>query len=138
MTPNGKLDRNALPSPDGLRPKLESAYVAPQTKLEQAIASIWKEALHLERVSVQDNFFDLGGHSLLMVQVQSELQDVLKREISIVELFTYSNISSLAKHLGQQGGQGETLEPMRDRAKKQKQARSRKKELSRGRVRSNE
>ncbi len=99
LTPNGKVDRRVLPIPDGLRPELRVAYIAPTTDLQQTIATIWQQVLQLEKVGVEDNFFDLGGHSLLMVQLHSQLQTNLKQELSIIELFQYPTISSLSQHL---------------------------------------
>ena len=100
-TPNGKLDRKALPEPSRMRPELDEVFVPPQTELEQTIAQIWQEVLSLERVGVQDNFFDLGGHSLLMVQVQSKLQILLNRDIAIIDLFGNPTIKLLAKFFAQ-------------------------------------
>jgi hypothetical protein len=99
LTPNGKIDRRALPGPDGARPELEAVYVAPHTELEQIIAAIWREALQTERVGVHDSFFDLGGHSLLLVRIHSQLQEKLQRAIPIVALFQHFTISRLAAYL---------------------------------------
>jgi acyl-coenzyme A synthetase/AMP-(fatty) acid ligase len=101
-TPNGKLDRKALPEPSRLRPELGELFVPPQTELEQTIASVWQEVLALERVGAQDNFFDLGGHSLLMVQVQSKLQLLLNRDVAIIDLFANPTIKLLASFFTQQ------------------------------------
>jgi len=101
LTANGKIDRRSLPVPDCLRPELAAAYVAPQTEIERAIATIWQEMLHLDRVGIHDNFFDLGGHSLLIVQLYSKLQGVFNRTISITDIFKYPTINSLAKYLNQ-------------------------------------
>lgn len=68
LTPNGKLDRKALPAPSGARQNVDSFYIAPQTPNEQTLAEIWCEVLGVERVSVGDNFFDIGGHSLLAIR----------------------------------------------------------------------
>jgi amino acid adenylation domain-containing protein len=73
-TPNGKLDRSALPAPDALRPQLEQGFEAPRTPVEKKIAEIWLTVLDVDRVGVHDNFFDLGGHSLLLLPVTHELQ----------------------------------------------------------------
>ena len=73
LTPNGKLDRKALPSPEGPSPELKSSYVAPRTPTEEALASIWCDVLNLKQVGIHDNFFDLGGHSLLATQVMSRV-----------------------------------------------------------------
>ncbi|NEQ87161.1 MAG: AMP-binding protein, partial [Moorea sp. SIO2I5] len=99
LTPNGKLDRKALPAPDSLRPQLEATYIKPKTDLEKTIATVWQKALKLETVGIHDNFFDLGGHSLLIVQVHSELCQLLKADFSMLELFRYPTISSLASFL---------------------------------------
>src|SRR5678815_2998508 len=69
VTANGKLDRRALPAPDALRPELASDYVAPQSAVETTLARIWAEVLELQRVGVRDNFFALGGDSILSIQV---------------------------------------------------------------------
>lgn len=105
LTPNGKVDIRALPTAQGNRPELESAYAAPRSKIERTVAAIWQEALHIEKVGIGDNFFDLGGHSILLMQVHSKLEELLGREISMVELFEYPTISSLVAHLTEQKGE---------------------------------
>jgi amino acid adenylation domain-containing protein len=113
---NGKLDRRALPAPDVLRPKLEAVYTAPETETEMAIAAIWREVLRVERVGVDDNFFDLGGHSLLLVRVSRKLQETFNREVPVLDLFKYPTISSLVQRLSD-GGNHETPPQMeQDRA----------------------
>lgn len=99
LTPNGKVDRQALPPLDGSRPELQVTYIAPATDLQQTIAMSWQQVLQLEKVGIEDNFFDLGGHSLLMIQLHSQLQTKLKQELSIIELFQYPTVSSLSQHL---------------------------------------
>jgi acyl carrier protein len=69
--------------------------------VEQSIADIWQEVLGLERVGIHNNFFDLGGHSLLLGRVQEGLLSALGRDVSMVELFTYPTISSLIDHINQ-------------------------------------
>jgi amino acid adenylation domain-containing protein len=96
--PNGKINRRALPEPESLRPELNVAYVIPQTKIERLIAAVWQEMLQVEKVGIHDNFFELGGHSLLMVQIHSRLVESLE-QISIIDMFKYPTIHSLAKHL---------------------------------------
>lgn len=102
LSPSGKVDRQALPLPEKEpgRPNFPSA---PPTKLQRTIAGVWRQVLQLDHVSVHDNFFDIGGHSLLMVQVQRSLAGVLRKEIQLVDLFKYPTISSLSKHLGENG-----------------------------------
>ena len=99
LTLNVKMDRNSLPKPGALRPELAAAYVAPRTELESTIANIWREVLRIEQVGLQDNFFDLGGHSLLVVQVQARLSDVLGRDLPVVKLFQYPTITGLVEFL---------------------------------------
>jgi amino acid adenylation domain-containing protein len=98
-TPNGKLDYAALPAPDSFRPELAAAYVAPEGELERAITLAWQEALALEKVGVQDNFFDLGGNSLLLTRLQGTLRTVLGKEIPIVEMFRHPTIEALVRYL---------------------------------------
>jgi acyl-CoA synthetase (AMP-forming)/AMP-acid ligase II/acyl carrier protein len=131
LTPNGKVDPLALPVPDALNLHLETTYVAPQTELEQIIATVWQQVLHLEKVGVEDSFFDLGGHSLLMAQAQSKLREVVDREVSIIELFKYPTISSLAKYLSEEPEEKSSLGQSQDRVKKQKDAINRQKQKQR-------
>lgn len=103
LTPNGKIDRRALPEPeDEQRPELAVTYIPPASQIERTIATIWQEVLHIDRVGLHDNFFDLGGHSLLMVQVHSKLQEALRTtSLSMLELFRYPSVSTLAEYLNQ-------------------------------------
>ncbi len=98
LTPNGKVDRAALPDPASAL--VLRAQAAPQSQLEQAIAGIWQEVLGVQQVGLGDNFFDLGGHSLLVVQVQRRLLEVCGREVSITDMFRLPTIRALAVHLG--------------------------------------
>ena len=97
VTANGKLDRKALPKAGSERPEQKDTYVPPRTQLESAIAAIWAEALRIDAVGVRDNFFDLGGHSMLLIQVQERLREELGLHIPVVELFARPNISLLAE-----------------------------------------
>lgn len=109
LTPNGKVDRRALPAPDGAA--RGAAYQAPETATDQAIVAVWQEVLRLDRVGLQDNFFDSGGHSLLLMQVQGKLRRLLDREIPIVDLFRYPTVEALSRHLeGTNGGEPARLE----------------------------
>jgi amino acid adenylation domain-containing protein len=129
LTVNGKVERQALPALESWRPELEVAYVAPQTEREQIIATIWQEVLHLEKVGIYDNFFDLGGHSLLIAQVHSRLQARLERNISMVEMFKYPTIELLAKHLSFNREEKPIFEGISDLAQKQILAINRQKQL---------
>jgi amino acid adenylation domain-containing protein len=99
MTPNGKLDRKALPPPNWGRLESEASYLAPITPVEQLMADIWGEVLRIEHVGVHDNFFDLGGHSLLAMKLSSKLSAATKRHISVRSLFLYPSIAVLADAL---------------------------------------
>ena len=77
LTPNGKLDRRALPAPDQGRPEQEQGYVGPRTPTEELLCGIWAKVLRLERVEVEDNFFEMGGHSLLATRVVSQIRQML-------------------------------------------------------------
>jgi natural product biosynthesis luciferase-like monooxygenase protein len=102
LTPNAKVDRKALPAPDQVETKTRAAFAAPGTDLETTIAGVWCSALNVAQVGVNDNFFDLGGHSLLMVQVQQTLQRTLERPLAITDLFRFPTINSLAAHLSRE------------------------------------
>jgi hypothetical protein len=116
LTHNGKVDRRALPDPESVRPELKVVYTAPRNELERIIAAVWREMLHLENVGIHDNFFDLGGHSLLMVQTHSKLQQALVREIVVIDMFQYPTISTLAEYLSSAEPEQASFETSQDRA----------------------
>ncbi|MGH8107571.1 MAG: non-ribosomal peptide synthetase, partial [Arenimonas sp.] len=95
LTPNGKVDRKALPPPDTDRSS--SHYVAPDTDSEKSVAGIWSDLLHLEKIGKHDNFFDIGGHSLLAVQVISRLRQLLSVEVPLSELFAKPVLADFAQ-----------------------------------------
>jgi len=97
LTPNGKVDRRALPAPDRTRPELEAAYVAPRNAVEEVAAGIWSEVLDVEQVGVYDNFFELGGHSLKATQVISRLRESLQVELPLRSLFQEPTVAGLAQ-----------------------------------------
>ncbi|MGK7878448.1 MAG: amino acid adenylation domain-containing protein, partial [Xenococcaceae cyanobacterium] len=99
LTPNGKIDRCALPEPDPLRLNLESAFVAPSTSVEQQIADIWTQFLKLDTVGIHDNFFELGGHSLLATQIISRLRQAFGRELPLKILFEAPTVSELSDRI---------------------------------------
>jgi amino acid adenylation domain-containing protein len=96
VTANGKLDRSALPAPDGSRPDLERTYSAPETPVEQSLASIWSEVLGVERIGLDDDFFDLGGHSLLAVKMLSRVQESFDIDLLLRSVFEHSTVRGLA------------------------------------------
>ena len=98
-TPNGKIDFRALPQGLELPPELSTAYVSPETNAERVVAQSWREVLRVEQVGVNDNFFEAGGTSLRLVEVNSKLREAFKRSIPIVEMFRYPTIRELARFL---------------------------------------
>jgi len=129
LTPNGKVDRRALPDPGQLHLEPEVAYVAPRSEVERTIVSAWQEVLQIEKVGVNDNFFDLGGHSLLLIQLQSKLQEVLNRDVSLIEMFKYPTISSLATYFSQEQREQISSQPSSDRAIVRRESALRQKQL---------
>ena len=95
VTANGKLDRKNLPEPGGERPELESGYEEPQTETEKKLAEIWAQVLGVEKVGVHDNFFDLGGQSLLATQIVSRTRKVLQIELPLRRLFESPTVAEL-------------------------------------------
>ncbi|HEX7334397.1 MAG TPA: amino acid adenylation domain-containing protein [Pyrinomonadaceae bacterium] len=129
LTPNGKLDRKALPAPDGAGS--DAPYVAPRSELERLIADVWREELGVERVGVRDNFFNLGGHSLLLIRVNNRLRETLRMELPVVELFKYPTVSALAEHLSRSGGKAQPSAAERSGAEGRAASLSRQRELRR-------
>jgi amino acid adenylation domain-containing protein len=111
LTPNRKVDRRALPAPenDGTSSSLSAP---PTTESEINVAEIWRELLNRNCVGINDNFFDLGGHSLLVVQLQSRLRKKLNCQISLVELFQRTTVSAIASYLDAQKKQSKMLQPV--------------------------
>jgi amino acid adenylation domain-containing protein len=99
LTPNGKLDRSALPAPDATPPAPETEYVAPRCPVEAELAIIWADVLGRERVGIHDGFFELGGHSLLATQVISRLFSDLQIELPLRCLFDAPTVAALAAML---------------------------------------
>jgi len=125
LNPSGKVDRKALPAPERMRSSLATQYEAPRTEVEAMIADLWKDVLRLEKVGVHDNFFDLGGHSLLLVQVQARLERHLKRKLAVVDLFQYPSIETLSRHLTSDEDVAPARERIDSRADRQRQAMNR-------------
>jgi len=115
LNPNGKLDHRALPAPEG-RPQLEEAYVMPQNEAERLVAAVWQEMLQVDKVGIHDNFFHLGGHSLLLIKIQVKLNEIFDQELSVIELFKYPTINSLAKHLSRNLGEQPDSQLLQNRA----------------------
>ncbi|WP_445245375.1 non-ribosomal peptide synthetase [Microcoleus sp. OTE_8_concoct_300] len=100
LTPNDKVDRRALPMPDGTR-SVEENFAPPLTPFEEVLAGIWREVLRLDSVGIHDNFFELGGHSLLAVRLLAQIEKTFGKNLPLATLFQSPTIEQLAKILHQ-------------------------------------
>jgi len=100
LTANGKIDFRALPAFD-LESQMGATYQSPQTEVEKQITAIWQKVLRIDKVGIDDNFFEIGGHSLLLVQLHQQLRSTLGLDLSIVEMFQYPTIQALAQRISQ-------------------------------------
>lgn len=96
LSPNGKVDRQALPAPDGSRPDLMEDFVAPRNAIEKTLTEIWSQILQIERVGIHDNFFELGGHSLLATKLTFRLQEAFNVEVPLRRLFETPTVAGLS------------------------------------------
>jgi acyl carrier protein len=101
LTPNGKINRRALPAPD-YDAQVSESYIAPRKQIEELLAEIWAEVLQLSRVGIDDNFFEVGGHSLLAMRIVSRLRNALRIEIPLHSLFESPTIAGLAEAIERQ------------------------------------
>jgi amino acid adenylation domain-containing protein len=99
LNPNGKIERSALPDPDGSTLQIERPYLAPRTPLEEVLAGIWADVLKLERIGVEDNFFALGGHSLIAMQIMSRVRNTFQMELPLRVVFEATTVEKLARSL---------------------------------------
>ena len=100
LTPNGKIDRKALPAPSYASAAAGNRFVAPRTEIEKKLAAIWTQLLKVDRIGLHDDFFDLGAHSLMAVRAMSQIRDALGVELPLATLLEAPNIAALAKLLG--------------------------------------
>lgn len=124
LTPNGKIDRGGLPAPDRGPASTVADFTPPSEGVEEVIAGVWEEVLGVERVGRDDNFFDLGGHSLLTIRVHTLLARKVQRPMSITDLFRFPTVRALAEFLGEDpdAGAPATVEAGLDRAELRRQA----------------
>ncbi|MFZ1916807.1 MAG: amino acid adenylation domain-containing protein [Terriglobales bacterium] len=120
LNANGKVDRSLLPAPE--RSQAISDGLPAMSGVEATISSVWSRVLGVEQVSPTDNFFDLGGDSILLVQVHAELQEALGRVFSVTDLFQYCSIRSLGKYLEGQTKPQFTGDDIADRISKRRKA----------------
>jgi len=127
VSANGKLDRRALLAAGAANADAAQTHAPralPRNEMERAIAGFWQEVLGAAQVGRDDNFFDLGGHSLLLIQVNRKLKDYCRREIPVVEMFRHPTVATLAAFLtGQPDGRDrEAFEKARGRAAVRREA----------------
>jgi amino acid adenylation domain-containing protein len=102
LTPNGKLNRHALPAPDTFRNILDNSYLAPRDPLEMQLVQIWEYVLNIHSVGVRDNFFNLGGHSLMAVRLMAQIQQQLGKNLPLAALFQNPTIEQMAAIIRQE------------------------------------
>ncbi len=134
LTVNGKIDFRALPKPETTRPDLEARFIAPRNDVERKLAEIYAEALDLEKVGVQDSFFELGGDSLRVGKVIAEIRRRLEVEMETVKLFEYPTIDLLAKHLGKQNNGAQEFADIYKQAERKKSALAQRRHMAKQRV----
>jgi acyl carrier protein len=100
LSSSGKIDRAALPQADWRHQESDVPFLPPRNDLELKIAEVWQQVLEVPKVGVNDNFFDLGGHSLLLIQMHGRVRDMLNVEFSLVDLFKYPTVAALAEFIG--------------------------------------
>jgi acyl-coenzyme A synthetase/AMP-(fatty) acid ligase/aryl carrier-like protein len=96
LTPNGKIDRKALPAPSAFEPVTSAPSDIVMSEPQRRVAAIWRDVLRVDRLGVEDNFFDRGGHSLLVVKVHAALRREFQRDITLVDLFQHTTIAAQA------------------------------------------
>jgi amino acid adenylation domain-containing protein len=131
-TPSGKIDRRALPAPKKQQVQSQS-YAQPQSDLERVLAGIWSNLLRLDRVGIHDNFFEIGGNSLMTLQVAVQVRELLKIDLPVVKLFQHPTIAQLANYLHQGRNANAAGDKIQDRADRQRAAFSRSKQFTKRR-----
>jgi thioester reductase-like protein len=99
LTPNGKIDRRALPAPSSERPALDELFVAPRNEIEQKLANIWSQCLEIHSIGIHDNFFDLGGHSLFVAQMMTQVAETFQVVLPLSCLFKSPTIAGLSQSI---------------------------------------
>lgn len=128
LNSNSKIDRKALLLLKNQKP-IETTYVKPESDLEKNIVEIWQQVLKVSTIGIHDNFFDLGGNSLLMARVSSELSEQFSHNLSILELLQYPTINSLANYLSQQNNIEFTESKISNRTKMRREGKAKMKSL---------
>ncbi len=133
-TPNGKIDRNALPAPDRTRIEGSESIRPPENDIERTIASVWQDMLSLDAVGVETNVFDLGANSLMMVQASTKLSALLNRRVTLVEMFHYPTVRALAAHVGGDVNEAEddAIQTGQERGQSRRDAMAKRRDARRG------
>jgi len=125
LTVSGKVDRQALPDVDHEHSDLATNYVGPRSETENVITQIWQQVLDVKKLGIHDNFFDLGGHSLLMVQVYNKLREAFHKDVPMVELFRNPTIATLSRYFSGDAAPILSLKKTQERASRRVAASSR-------------
>ncbi len=129
LTPNGKLDRQALPSPDGARQETATPFNPPATEVERKLAAVFRELLGMNEIGVDDNFFDLGANSLMMVRAVEKIRAELGIKMSLVRLFQFTTLGSLAAAIaGSETDPGHVAPPEQNRGQLRREMMQRRRE----------
>jgi amino acid adenylation domain-containing protein len=99
LTANGKLDQRALPAPATQRSSQSQHFVAPRTPIEETLAGLWREVLKVEQIGIQDNFFDLGGHSLIAIKLVSRIRTEFNVELALADFFAAATVEALGERI---------------------------------------
>ncbi|HEY2170847.1 MAG TPA: amino acid adenylation domain-containing protein [Candidatus Angelobacter sp.] len=125
LTVSGKVDRQALPDVDHEHSDMAVSYVGPRSETENVITQIWQQVLDVKKLGIHDNFFDLGGHSLLMVQVYNKLREAFHKDVPMVELFRNPTIATLSRYFSGDAAPLLSLQKTQERASRRVAASSR-------------
>ncbi|HEY2914322.1 MAG TPA: amino acid adenylation domain-containing protein [Candidatus Angelobacter sp.] len=125
LTVSGKVDRQALPDVDHEHSDMAANYVGPRSETENVITQIWQQVLDVKKLGIHDNFFDLGGHSLLMVQVYNKLREAFHKDVPMVELFRNPTIATLSRYFSGDAAPILSLKKTQERASRRVAASSR-------------
>jgi hypothetical protein len=124
LTVNGKVDRRSLPDVEAAGSQSDRPFEPPHNSIQRVVAGVWQSVLGVDRVGIHDNFFDLGGHSLMVARVHRRLSDLLDRELSVVDIFRYPTVSALAAFLTNADGAGAHMPTTHGKAEKQRASRA--------------
>ena len=118
LTPNQKIDRKALPEPGRTRTRTKTVYAAPENELETRITEVWQQVLGRDKIGIDDNFFESGGHSLLAVRMFRQLATIVDKPLALTDLYQYTSIRTLAEFLTSGGDAAQMLQKSMDRAQR--------------------